>query len=64
MFLPLFMAIFLGLVSPSDANYSNYNSDDIIYVTVDNNGDNPDAGSTDENPDTDTGGEVGSIPPR
>jgi hypothetical protein len=62
MFLPLFMAIFLGFVNPSDTNYSNYSADDIIYITVDDNGQATTNDIGDEEPDT--GGEIGSNPPR
>ena len=67
MFLPIFISILMGLISPTSSNY-NTNSTDIVYLnTVDPKTD--DITDTGYNPATDsgddgTGGETGSNPPR
>ena len=59
MFLPLFIAILLGLVNPSASNTQSTNN----TTTVSVNGDeNPDPG--DNPPGDDTGGESAHIPPK
>lgn len=58
MFIPLFIAILLGLVNPSNTNSSCHNGNGTV-VTQDAPGDpgnNP--------PGDDTGGDTGHIPPR
>jgi len=58
MFLPLFIAILLGLVNPSTSNTHCVSSTTTVNV---NSGDE-DPG--DEDPGDDTGGEGGHVPPR
>ncbi|WP_158542233.1 hypothetical protein [Pedobacter chinensis] len=60
MFLPLFIAILLGLVNPSTTNTHCASS----TTTVNVNGDPGDEDPGNEDPGDDTGGEQGHIPPR
>ncbi|MCZ4245266.1 hypothetical protein [Pedobacter punctiformis] len=62
MFLPLFIAILLGLATPSNTNHSgNCNGTTTTVTTADSTeGDPSDPGDTD--PGEDTGGETGHTP--
>jgi len=64
MFIPLFIAILLGLVSPSTTNTPSAGPGTTVNVssTGDENPDEEDPGN--ENPGDDTGGEGSQIPPR
>jgi len=54
MFIPYLIALFLGLINPSDSSNNNCNSQ---VVTTQDDGD------TDPSNDDGTGGETGQIPP-
>jgi len=63
MFLPLFIAILLGLASPSNTNHSASCGGTTTVNTADTDpGDPGDPGDTD--PGDDTGGDTGNNPPR
>ena len=69
MFIPLFIAILLGLASPSNTNTNcNHNGNGTTITTndaPDDGGENPGEGGTGgELPGDGTGGETGNNPPR
>ena len=67
MFLPIFIAILMGLVSPTNINH-NPNHGSTVYITGETNPNDPGDGENDGGTQTDpgndgTGGEDGSIKP-
>lgn len=68
MFIPIFMAILLGLINPSHTN-NNCNGGGAVYVTTTNSDPNDpgdggeDDGEDDGNDGPGTGGGTGNIPP-
>ncbi len=64
MFMPYFIAILLGLISPSEQSNPNCHNNTQVVSTQDNggNGDNGDDGDNGEDGDG-TGGETGQIYP-
>ena len=67
MFLPIFIAILLGLVNPSNTNSSCQNGNGTVVTTQDAPGDPGDPGEnpppTGEIPGDGTGGDNGHVPP-
>lgn len=63
MFLPIFIAILLGLVSPANTNTNNCNGNTTLSTY--DSGTNGDEDPDDDTPPSDgTGGETGQNPPR
>ncbi|MCX3264527.1 hypothetical protein [Pedobacter agri] len=63
MFIPLFIAILLGLVNPSTTTTPPAGSG--TTVNINSNGEDPsDTDPGDQDPGDDTGGETGSVPPK
>ena len=65
MFLPLFIAILLGLATPTNTNHAS-NNNTTVTVNGTNSGDPNDPGTDpgDPDPGTDTGGEGSHVPPK
>lgn len=61
MFLPLFIAILLGLATPTNTNNNCGHNGGTVVTTNDNNPGDP--GSNDPGNGDDTGGETGQNPP-
>ncbi|WP_293784446.1 hypothetical protein [uncultured Pedobacter sp.] len=63
MFLPLFIAILLGLATPANTNNNcGHNSGTVVNANDTDPNDNGDPGDTD--PGDDTGGEGAHVPPK
>ncbi|NII84253.1 MULTISPECIES: hypothetical protein [unclassified Pedobacter] len=64
MFLPLFIAILLGLATPTNTNNNCSHNSGTVVSTNDTDPTNPgDPGTGDPGDDGDTGGEHGHMPP-
>lgn len=63
MFIPLFIAILLGLANPSTSNTCSNNNNTVVS-TQGTPGDDGSGGGGEEDPGKDTGGEIGNNPPR
>lgn len=64
MFLPLFIAILLGLVSPSDCNTNQHSNTPVSVSSDEGPGDDGTGIDNPPAPGDDTGGEGAHIPPR